>query len=48
MRIADLVRDSELLPFVAKAAEQMLAEHPERIDAIIRRWVPDALHYGSG
>jgi ATP-dependent DNA helicase RecG len=48
MRIADLVRDSELLPFVARAAEQMLAEHPERTDAIIRRWVPDALHYGSG
>ncbi len=48
MRIADLVRDSDMLPFVARAAEQLLAEHPERIDAIIRRWLPDALHYGSG
>jgi ATP-dependent DNA helicase RecG len=48
MRIADLVRDSDMLPFVAKAAEQLLAEHPEHIDAIIRRWLPDALHYGGG
>ncbi|MCG3146531.1 MAG: ATP-dependent DNA helicase RecG [Gammaproteobacteria bacterium] len=48
MRIADLVRDSEMLPFVAKAAEQLLAQYPERIDPIIRRWLPDALHYGSG
>ncbi|MCG3202567.1 MAG: ATP-dependent DNA helicase RecG [Gammaproteobacteria bacterium] len=48
MRIADLVRDNELLPFVARAAEQLLAEHPERVDAIVRRWLPDALHYGSG
>jgi ATP-dependent DNA helicase RecG len=47
MRIADLLRDSALLPDVARLAETMLQDYPQRVDAIIRRWLPDAIHYGS-
>jgi ATP-dependent DNA helicase RecG len=47
LRIADLALDSPLLPDVARVAELLEREHPQRIPSLIRRWVPDALHYGS-
>lgn len=47
MRIADLALDSPLLPDTARIAERLQREHPEAIPALLRRWVPNALHYGS-
>jgi ATP-dependent DNA helicase RecG len=47
MRIADLSLDSPLLPDTARIAETIQQEHPQSIPALIRRWVPNALHYGS-
>jgi ATP-dependent DNA helicase RecG len=47
MRIADLLRDSALLPDVVRLAETILRDYRPRVDAIIGRWLPDAIHYGS-
>ncbi len=47
MRIADLVRDADLLPAVQKFADLLLAKHARQVDALIRRWVGDATRYAS-
>jgi len=46
-RIADLVRDAELMPRVQASAEMMRRENPEAGQAIIRRWLGDAYQYGK-
>jgi ATP-dependent DNA helicase RecG len=46
-RIADLVRDAELMPGVQASAEIMQRENPEAGQAIIRRWLGDAYQYGK-
>jgi len=47
MRIADLLRDSALLPEVARTGSLLLRDHADCVGPIIRRWLPDALHYGG-
>jgi ATP-dependent DNA helicase RecG len=47
MRVADLMRDSALLPEVQQIAEQLLREYPDRVPAIIRRWIGAASEYGN-
>lgn len=44
-RIVDVMRDQHLLPRVQAVAERMLAEHPDAVEPIIRRWLGDAIHY---
>jgi ATP-dependent DNA helicase RecG len=39
MRVADLLRDSDLLPAVQAAAETLLAENPDSVQALTRRWI---------
>jgi ATP-dependent DNA helicase RecG len=46
LRIADLNRDSALIPVVAHAAERLLREYPESVEPLLRRWVGDGLRYG--
>jgi ATP-dependent DNA helicase RecG len=46
MRIADVMRDSDLLPAVQAAAEDMLKHDPEAVAALIRRWVGAGERYG--
>jgi ATP-dependent DNA helicase RecG len=46
-RIADLVRDAELMPKVQASAEQIQRDHPQTGQAIIRRWLGDAYQYGK-
>jgi ATP-dependent DNA helicase RecG len=46
-RIADLTRDAYLLPAVTRAAARLLHECPENVEPLVRRWLPDALHYGG-
>jgi len=46
-RVADLVRDADLLPQVHALAEQLLAEAPDTADRIIERWVGGAARYAS-
>jgi len=46
MRVADLMRDADLLPAVQSAAEIMLKQDPEAVAALTRRWVGAGERYG--
>ena len=46
MRVADLLRDADLLPRVQSAAEALLADWPTHVEPLIRRWVGGAEQYG--
>jgi len=46
MRVADLLRDADLLPRVQIAAEVLLREWPEHVAPLVRRWVGVAELYG--
>jgi ATP-dependent DNA helicase RecG len=47
LRMADLLRDSDLLPAVSEAADILLAHHPDAIPALIKRWLGTAVKYGQ-
>ena len=38
LRVADLVRDADLLPRVIEISDELLERHPERVAPLIRRW----------
>ena len=38
LRVADLIRDADLLPRVIEISDELLARHPERVPPLIRRW----------
>jgi ATP-dependent DNA helicase RecG len=46
MRVADLVRDADLLPAVQSAAEILLKQDLAAVDALTQRWVGGAAQYG--
>jgi ATP-dependent DNA helicase RecG len=46
LRVADLVRDADLLPQVQHAAEAMLASHEDRIAPLAARWIGADERYG--
>jgi len=46
MRVADLLRDADLLPRVQDAAELLIAEYPDNIAALAARWVGTGEQYG--
>jgi ATP-dependent DNA helicase RecG len=46
-RIANLIRDADLMPQVQKAAEAIRLDAPEIGQAIVRRWLGDAGRYGK-
>jgi ATP-dependent DNA helicase RecG len=46
MRVADLLRDADLLPRVQIAAEALLRDWPAHVAPLIRRWVGHAEQYG--
>ncbi len=46
-RVADLMRDSDILPQVHKAAELIMQQHQEMIDPLIRRWLGNKGIYGK-
>ena len=47
LRVAELVRDSDLLPGVQRAADLMLAGPRANIAALLRRWVGDGERFGK-
>jgi ATP-dependent DNA helicase RecG len=47
LRVADVLRDQDLLPQVRKAAEVLLARHPQRIAPLVRRWIGAGARYGG-
>ncbi|MBM4214634.1 MAG: ATP-dependent DNA helicase RecG [Gammaproteobacteria bacterium] len=46
MRVADLIRDADLLPKVQEAAEILLAAHQDRIGPLTQRWIGTDERYG--
>ena len=44
--MADLMRDSDLLPAVQAAAETLLKQNPDAVQALTRRWVGSGERYG--
>ncbi|MGB8327807.1 MAG: ATP-dependent DNA helicase RecG, partial [Steroidobacteraceae bacterium] len=46
MRVADLMRDADLLPAVQRAADVVLARHPDIIAPLTSRWIGAAERYG--
>ena len=47
LRVADLARDTDLLPGVQKAAELMLHEYPDNIAPLTLRWIGEGERYGT-
>jgi ATP-dependent DNA helicase RecG len=47
LRVADLMRDAELLPAVQRTAERLLASYPEHIAALTARWIGADERYGG-
>jgi ATP-dependent DNA helicase RecG len=45
--IADLLRDEELLSSVEQAAGKLLADAPQNVTPLIRRWLGEAADYGE-
>ena len=46
MRVADLMRDRDLLPEVRRVADRLLSAHSDSIPRILDRWVGEAARYG--
>jgi ATP-dependent DNA helicase RecG len=47
LRVADLLRDADLLPAVIEISEQLLAASPAASDALIRRWSRGEAEYAK-
>jgi ATP-dependent DNA helicase RecG len=46
LRVADLMRDADLLPRVQETAELLLASHMDNITALAARWIGSGERYG--
>jgi ATP-dependent DNA helicase RecG len=46
LKIADLVRDAELIPQVQNMAEHLWQAYPANAQAIINRWLGHKEHFG--
>jgi len=46
LRVADLMRDADLLPGVQRTAELLLTSYPEHVAALAARWVGAGERYG--
>jgi ATP-dependent DNA helicase RecG len=47
LRVADLLRDADLAPAVQRLGRALLADAPEHVEPLIRRWIGDAARYGN-
>jgi ATP-dependent DNA helicase RecG len=47
LRVADLLRDGDLLNAARYAADRLLREHPDRVEPLIRRWIGVGARYGE-
>jgi ATP-dependent DNA helicase RecG len=47
LKVADLVRDQQLMPLVRELADLLPQAHPDAVAALTRRWVGAAARYGQ-
>jgi ATP-dependent DNA helicase RecG len=46
LKVAELVRDADLLPRVVEVSDRLLQSHPDRVGPLIRRWIGGTRDYG--
>jgi len=46
-KIANLMEDQQLLPQIQQAAQLIMANHPENVEPLIKRWIKHAEDYAS-
>ena len=47
LRIANILRDQDLIPQVQESAKRLFAEHPHAVDALILRWLGKSIEFGQ-
>ncbi|WP_455380064.1 ATP-dependent DNA helicase RecG [Acidihalobacter prosperus] len=47
LRVADMVRDSDLIPDALKVAQSLAENAPENVTGLIQRWVADGMRYAQ-
>lgn len=47
LRIADIVRDAELVPMIQKSADLLLQHHEDNVDLLIKRWIAERVVFGK-
>jgi ATP-dependent DNA helicase RecG len=47
LRVADLLRDQDLLPIARHAADELLRDYPDCVEPLIRRWIGIGARYGE-
>ncbi|WP_132544278.1 ATP-dependent DNA helicase RecG [Plasticicumulans lactativorans] len=47
LRVADLLRDEDLLDEVQRSADELLADWPQHAAAVVRRWIGRGQRYGD-
>jgi ATP-dependent DNA helicase RecG len=47
LRVADLIRDQELMPRVVDASKKVFKDHPEMIDPLLHRWLRQGLQFAE-
>ena len=47
LRVADLLRDADLLPQVIELSERLLATAPDSVEPLIRRWIRGEAEYAK-
>jgi len=46
-RVADLIRDNDMLPVIQKTADIIMNEHRDIIEPLVKRWLRDENEYGK-
>ncbi len=47
LRVADLLRDQDLLNAIRHTADALLRDYPDQVEPLIRRWIGAGAHYGE-
>lgn len=47
LRIANIMRDQDLIPLVQESAKKLLKDYPKNADAVIQRWLGRSTEYGQ-
>ncbi len=46
-RIANIMRDRDLIPKAQETAKSLLINHPQRVDALVQRWLGKSIEFGQ-
>ena len=47
LRIANIMRDQDLIPKVQETAKLLITEHPQKVDDLIQRWLGKSIELGQ-